>query len=122
MSNLQNLVTDTDESKWIINEYGEWLQNQVHCIDTSLEDGKLRKALAGGLSCYGRRMKGLMINGYKFQTIDRVCRLKTQNSGVMVEADGETYYGKVKDIFELNYYGDFRVILFRCDWVDIRKV
>lgn len=39
----------------------------------------------------------------------------------MVKADGEAYYGKLKDIFELDYYGAFRVVLFRCDWVDIHK-
>lgn len=66
-------------------------------------------------------MKGLIINGYKFQAMDRDCLLKTQNSGIMVEADGEAYYGKLKDIFELDYYGTFKVVLFRCDWVDIHR-
>ena len=31
----------------------------------------------------------------------------------------DTYYGKVVDIIELNYYGKLRVVLFKCIWVDI---
>ena len=27
--NLQNPVTESDESNWIINEFGGWLQNKV---------------------------------------------------------------------------------------------
>ncbi|XP_056690171.1 uncharacterized protein [Spinacia oleracea] len=119
--NLEISVAESDESKWIINEFGGWLRNKVHFIDATTEDGKLRKALAGGLHSYGRKLKGYIINGYKFLSTDRDCRLLTQNSGVMVEADGVAYYGKVMDIYELNYYGDYKVVLFRCDWVDIRR-
>ncbi|XP_056699452.1 uncharacterized protein [Spinacia oleracea] len=119
--NLQNPVTESDESNWIINEFGGWLQNKVHCIDATTEDGKLRKALAGGLHSYGRKLKGYIINGYKFLSTDRDCRVLTQNSGIMDEADGEAYYGKVKDIDELDYYGDYKVVLFRCDWVHIHR-
>lgn len=62
-----------------------------------------------------------MINGYKFHTVDREEFRKTQNSGVMVEADGQEYYGKLMDIYELDYYGAYKVVVFRCDWVDIHK-
>ncbi|XP_056688120.1 uncharacterized protein [Spinacia oleracea] len=93
--NLEISVAESDESKWIINEFGGWLRN--------------------------KKFKGYIINGYKFLSTDRDCRLLTQNSGVMVEADGVAYYGKVMDIYELNYYGDYKVVLFRCDWVDIRR-
>lgn len=62
-----------------------------------------------------------MINGYKFLAIDRDSRLTTQNSGIMVEADGVSYYGKVKEIYELDYYGVYKVVLFRCDWANIRS-
>ena len=30
-----------------------------------------------------------------------------------------TYYGQVNYIIELNYYDNFYVILFKCDWVDV---
>lgn len=39
----------------------------------------------------------------------------------MVEADGHEYYGKLKEILELEYYGSFKVLMFSCDLVDIRK-
>ncbi|XP_056697626.1 uncharacterized protein [Spinacia oleracea] len=100
--NLQNPVTESDESNWIIDEFGGWLQNKVHYIDATTEYGKLRKALAGGLHSYGRKLKGYIINGYKFLSTDRDSRLLTQTSGIMVEADGDAYYGKVKDIYELD--------------------
>ncbi|KAK4713683.1 hypothetical protein R3W88_019590 [Solanum pinnatisectum] len=32
-----------------------------------------------------------------------------------------TYYGRLNDIVELNYYEKFKVILFKCDWVDVTQ-
>ncbi|XP_056697353.1 uncharacterized protein [Spinacia oleracea] len=90
-------------------------------LDDSTKEGKLRKALAGGLSNRSKRMKSVIINGYKFDTVDRERSRKTQNSGIMVEAEGQEYYGKLKEILELDYYGSFKVLMFRCDWADIRR-
>ncbi|XP_057248231.1 uncharacterized protein LOC125493632 [Beta vulgaris subsp. vulgaris] len=114
-------ANEYNENQWRLNEFSDWLQNQIHNLDDNTVEGKLRKALAGGLSNRGKRMKSVIINGYKFDTVDRERFRKTQNSGVMVEADGQEYYGKLKEIFELDYYGSFRVVMFRCDWVDIRR-
>ena len=36
----------------------------------------------------------------------------------MVEAEGKTYYGKIVDIIELDYYSEYKVVLFQCDWVN----
>ncbi|XP_074283394.1 uncharacterized protein LOC141607944 [Silene latifolia] len=94
---------------------------KVQNLDTSTPQGQLRKALAGGLNNHCKRMTGFMINGYKFQTVDREENRRTQNSGVMVEADGETYYGKLKDIYELDYFGQCKVVMFSCAWVDIHR-
>jgi hypothetical protein len=30
-----------------------------------------------------------------------------------------TYYGRIIDIVELNYSGQFSVVLFKCEWVDV---
>ncbi|XP_047268139.1 uncharacterized protein LOC124898547 [Capsicum annuum] len=32
-----------------------------------------------------------------------------------------TYYGKMNDIVELNYYEELKVVLFKCDWIDATK-
>ncbi|XP_021728414.1 uncharacterized protein LOC110695492 [Chenopodium quinoa] len=109
------------ENQWIIDEFADWLQSQVHNLDDSTVEGKLRKALAGGLSNRGKRMKSVIINGYKFDIVDRERFRITQNSEIMVEAEGHEYYGKLKEILELDYYGSYKVVLFRCDWVDIRR-
>ena len=74
-----------------------------------------------GLSDRGKSLKSVYINGYKFETIDRERHRKTQNSGIMIEADGLEYFGKLKAIYELNYHGSYKVILFHCDWVDIHR-
>jgi len=62
--------------------------------------------------------------------------LKTQNKGVFLtsstscvtsKADQKfskenlAYYGKVEDIIELNYYGNFKVTLFKCKWVNTTR-
>ena len=76
-------------------------------------------ALARGPNYIVNKYNGFIINGFKFHTKECEKLIKTQNSGVMVEADGKSYYGILKDILELDYYGNFKVVLFRCDWVDI---
>ena len=78
-------------------------------------------ALARGPNKVVNRYNGFVINGFKFHTKDREKFRKTQNSGVMVEADGKIYYGALKDIYELDYFGMFKVVLFRCDWIDINS-
>ena len=39
----------------------------------------------------------------------------------MVEVDGKTYYGTLKDIYQIDYYKIFKGILFRYDWIDINS-
>ncbi|XP_021740070.1 uncharacterized protein LOC110706456 [Chenopodium quinoa] len=97
-------VDESIENRWIIDEFANWLQSQVHNLDDSTVDGKLRKTLVGGLSNRGKRMKSVIINGYKFDIVDRERFRVTQNSGIMVEAEGHEYYGKLNEILELDYY------------------
>ena len=59
----------------------------------STPEGELRKALAGGLNPAAKRLKSFVVNGYKFETLHRERYRKAQNSGVMVDADGQAYYG-----------------------------
>ena len=74
-----------------------------------------------------KRYSGYLVKGYRFHTKDHEKLLKTQNSGVVVNVvDASTqrvanYYGRLTDIVQLNYSGKLRVVLFKCDWVDIDK-
>lgn len=44
-----------------------------------------------------------------------------QNSGVVVEAGGIAYYENFQDIIESDYYRTFKIMMFRCDWVDVKS-
>ncbi|XP_072054359.1 uncharacterized protein [Arachis hypogaea] len=72
----------------------------------------------------------------RFHTRQREVRRKTQNSGVTLVAlttsfastkdanpihGNVSYYGRVNDIIELDYYGNFKVTLFKCDWYEARE-
>ncbi|XP_057988994.1 uncharacterized protein LOC110642155 [Hevea brasiliensis] len=83
------------------------------------------KWLSQGPNFVAKRYKGYIINGIRFHTKEREGKRKTQNSGVMVMAKASSseeeivYYGVINDIIELNYYEMFKVVLFKCDWVDV---
>ncbi|CAN6923713.1 unnamed protein product, partial [Brassica oleracea] len=76
------------------------------------------------------------IYGYKFRASGRDDGLKTQHSGVYVNANTVSYassrdqnpkagdiayYGKLVEVIELNYYETFRVVLFKRKWADTRS-
>ena len=63
----------------------------------STPEGELRKALACGLNPVAKALKSFVANGCKFRTVHRERFQKTQNSGVMVEVDGQAYYGRLTD-------------------------
>jgi len=87
------------------------------------------KYLARGPTPHARRFTAFNVNGFKFRTQSREHGMKTQNSRVFLtsstscvasSADNNireadlAYYGKLEDIIELNYYGKFKVTLFKC--------
>ena len=37
----------------------------------------------------------------------------------MVEANGYSYYRRLIDILEVDNLGSYKVMVYRCDWVDI---
>ncbi|XP_039140514.1 uncharacterized protein LOC120277730 [Dioscorea cayenensis subsp. rotundata] len=91
------------------------------------------RLLARGPMDTTRRYTGYIVNGFRFHTKARERWLKTQNSGVVVTSkmmsyassrdarpiEGEiNYYGVLTDIIQLNYSGRFKVVLFKCDWID----
>ncbi|WMV18167.1 hypothetical protein MTR67_011552 [Solanum verrucosum] len=89
-----------------------------------------------GPNFVAKRYSGYLINGYRFHIRQRDARHKTQNSGVTVVASTTsfarskdknpiatdlTYYGRIVDIVELDYYSHFKVVLFKCDWYEVEK-
>ncbi|XP_030936242.1 uncharacterized protein LOC115968027 [Quercus lobata] len=67
---------------------------------------------------YEKRFKHYVINGLKFRSVNDEANRKTQNSGVSVAIDGgNTYYGILSDIIELNYSDNIKHMLFKCKWV-----
>jgi hypothetical protein len=63
-----------------------------------------------------------VVNGKLFHTLAHDVRRRTQNSGVCVPTvDGETYYRKLTDIIEVEYYDRTKYVLFKCDWADVTR-
>ncbi|XVF15135.1 hypothetical protein REPUB_Repub09cG0123300 [Reevesia pubescens] len=90
--------------------------------------------LARGPLKIAKRCHGFIFNGIRFHTTDREKNRRTQNSGILVTSKTRNYssakdnnlierdvdyYGVLSDIIELNYYGAFKVVLFRGDWVEV---
>lgn len=88
-------------------------------------------SLAKGPNRAAKRLSGYVVNGYRFHTKRRDEKCTTQNSGVHLTAwttsfasakdenptVGEVgYYGSIEEIIELDYWGAFSVVLFRCTW------
>jgi hypothetical protein len=60
-----------------------------------------------------------MVNAKLFRTFAHGVGRRTQNSGICVPTvDGETYYEKLTNIVEVEYYDRTKYVLFRCDWAD----
>ncbi|KAK9073298.1 hypothetical protein SSX86_007622 [Deinandra increscens subsp. villosa] len=130
-------ISDYELNKIHAQQFADWFKRRVARMeeqgDEVTED---LKWLARGPFRSVKRCTGYLVNGYRFHTKNRERSLKTQNSGVVVTIEGESYassrdrspvhgminyYGKLNDIIELNYSGQIRVVLFKCDWVDINR-
>ncbi|CAM8944403.1 unnamed protein product [Rhodiola kirilowii] len=63
-------------------------------------------------SCYTH----CVVNGLKFVVWDKDQHLRTQNSGVMVQAGENNYYGVLQNVIELKYAEGMPVFIFQCKW------
>ena len=76
--------------------------------------------LAQGPNTEARRLKRYVTNGFMFRIKGCDENKTTQNSGISVITESDTnYYGVLTDIIELNYFDNFKYILFKCDWADV---
>ena len=76
--------------------------------------------LANGPQFSISRLAGCTINGHRFHTKNRETRRKTQNSGVVVQAEHKgkmiDFYGVLTNILELKDAARCIVLIFKCDW------
>ena len=85
------------------------------------------RQIANGFDVKVGSFKSYDVNGYRFHTIgyelSRANRTST-NSGVFVECGGDDFYGRVEEIYELQYRGPKppKVAVFKCRWIDPKHV
>jgi len=128
------LSRKTRKRKWIkaknqSQDFSEWFKDRAMKDDVP----QRLKELSCGPSSVAKRLSGYLINGYRFHTTKRDATHKTQNSGVTLVSltpsyasskdenpriEPVTYYGAINDIIELDYYGHFKFVMFRCDWFE----
>jgi hypothetical protein len=76
-------------------------------------------SLACGLDLRVRKYSSSIVNGVKFNTVDREKNEKTQNSRVMSQSTQNRqvtdFFGTLKAIIQLDY-NERSVVLFKCDW------
>ncbi|XP_074299528.1 uncharacterized protein LOC141630649 [Silene latifolia] len=137
---LLKLQNPHKRDDWLLNEhsrtFAEWfkgkvmseLSTQSHNVSANL------RWLAYGPKSNITSFEGYDINGFCFYTSRQDEKSTMQNSGVTLLASSEeyvgkgkdpvditrAYYGKIEDIWELEYV-TFSVPLFRCKWVDCDK-
>ncbi|XP_020204521.2 uncharacterized protein LOC109789889 [Cajanus cajan] len=132
-----SINSHTKKRKWAkakvqSQDFSEWFRNRAMKNDVSFQ----LKELSRGPNTVAKRFSGYLINGYRFHTMKRDARRKTQNSGVTLvsltpsfasskdenpKIESIPYYGAITDIIELDYYGHFNFVLFRCDWFEVEE-
>ena len=80
-------------------------------------------SLACGPHICAKKYTGCIINGVRFHIRDRDNRLRSQNSGVVVEGNHKDesidFYGFLTNIIEIDYVRGRRVVIFQCKWFDL---
>jgi hypothetical protein len=103
--------------------FGDWLHKKCQGDKTIGDELYL---LARQPAWHVLTYKGYEINGNTFYTVSQDKKSTNQNSGVRVDATEpngniNTYYGRIEEIWELDYAHNFKVSLFRCQWVKMNR-
>jgi hypothetical protein len=96
--------------------FGDWLQKKCQGDKTIRDELYL---LARQPAWHVLTYKGYKINGNTFYTVSQDKKSTNQNSGVCVDATEpyeniHIYYGRIEEIWKLDYAHNFKVPLFRC--------
>jgi hypothetical protein len=103
-------------------------------VENGIEIPEEMQILANELFMIATMYNSYTINGFNFHTYSIDEGRPYQNSGVALVAQtscfengntdlivcNKTYYGRIKEIIELNYRNKGNIVLFKCDWVDNR--
>ncbi|MFQ6663535.1 hypothetical protein Gotur_031029 [Gossypium turneri] len=118
-------------NKLFTESFHEWLSQTVWSGKDVNDEVKW---LSRGLNRVVKRYSAFLINGFRFHAKYRERLRRTQNYEIVVNSsitsyasardsnpiEGNVeYYGLLTDIIELDYYGKWKVVLFRCDWADV---
>ncbi|CAL1383444.1 unnamed protein product [Linum trigynum] len=108
-------------------QFPKWFQKQMENTLCSNKDERtlaLDSLSRGPLPCVNK-YTGCIINGVRYHTKDREGRLKSQNSGVVVEGNHcdevIDFYGVLLEIIKLYYLRDKHVYLFKCGWFNVDR-
>ena len=81
------------------------------------------RQVVGGCKYKVKAFNGYDANEYRFHTIgyeESRPKRKSTNSGVFTRSDGVDYYGKIEEIYELDFPGlkPLTPVIFKCHWFD----
>ena len=122
----QEVNNQSRRSKWRkaknhCQNFSQWFETRA--LQEDVPD--LIKQLSRGQKSIAKIYSSYLITGYRFHVRQRNGRRKTQNNGVTLVASTTsfaiskdknpiaadlTYYGRIVDIVELNYYSHFKVV------------
>ncbi|KAH0729589.1 hypothetical protein KY290_000721 [Solanum tuberosum] len=124
----QEVNNHPQRSKWSkakdhCQNFSQWFE--IRALQEDVPD--LIKELSTGPNSVAKRYSGYLINGYRFHIRQRDARLVASTTSFASSKDKNpiaadlTYYGRIVDIVELDYFSHFKVVLFKCDWYEVVK-
>jgi hypothetical protein len=117
-------MTDDQVTREHNAKFGDWFKEKLtnEPLHPGAQNGRLLFALANGPACNIATFQAYDINGYTFFTKNKDKTSDYQNSGVTMmckneKGTGKTrFYGRIEEIWELNYSGFYRTAMFRVRW------